>query len=224
MRSVPRVRPTSPSRGATPRACAALPRTPAPAPWRPAQLRAALAQADVVVCAAAAKQPVITRDLVRLARSGVDAPLLLVDIGLPRNVERSISDEPMMTLFHLDELAARAERRDPCTAEAAAKAEAVVAEELAQLERAFLEQRAVPVVRRIHQRADAIRRRQMARLVRELGAVPAEAVEPLERFSRALVNQVLDAPVRRLRRAGSDTAELRLLAAAHELFGLAEES
>jgi glutamyl-tRNA reductase len=189
----------------------------------PAQLRAALAEADLVVCAAAARQPVVTRELVRAARVGIDRPLLLVDIGLPRNVDRAVSDEALVTLFHLDELAARAERGDACTAQAVAKAEAVVAEELAQLERAFLEQRAVPVLRRIHQRADAIRRRQLARLVRELGAVPAEAVEPLERFSRALVNQVLDAPTRRLRRAGADAAEARLLAAAHELFGLAEE-
>jgi glutamyl-tRNA reductase len=189
----------------------------------PAQLRAALSEADLVICATAARQPVITRELVRAARADASRPLLLVDIGLPRNVERSVSEEAHVTLFHLDELAARAERGDASIAQAAEKAEGVVAEEIARLERALLEQRAVPVLREIHQRADAIRRRQMARLVRELGVVPAEAVEPLERFSRALVNQVLDAPTRRLRRASDDAAEAHLLAAAKELFDVSPQ-
>ena len=55
-------------------------------PWM--GLRAALVKADIVVTAMASPQPILTRDLMdQLADRREGRPLLVIDAGLPRNVE-----------------------------------------------------------------------------------------------------------------------------------------
>jgi glutamyl-tRNA reductase len=57
-------------------------------------------------------------------------------------------------------------------------------------------------------------------VLRRLGPVPPEVREQVELFSRALVNQILDAPTRRLREA-SDVSQARTFGTlTRELFGL----
>src|SRR4029453_10809849 len=60
-------------------------------PWR--DLRAALTQADIVVTATGAAEPVLTRAVVEEAmRSRRDRPLFFIDIALPRDVEPAVGD------------------------------------------------------------------------------------------------------------------------------------
>ena len=182
---------------------------------------AAVRDSHGLLCAASAPHPIVSREMVREARTGTVAPLLVVDIGFPRNVASDVHNEPGVTVLHLDDLAAQSHVPDASTT---ADAERIVEEELARWEQGLQQSRAIPLVKRMHQQAEVIRRRQLERLVRELGDLPAGAVEPLERFSRALVRQLLHEPTQRLRRAGAQPREDRLLAAAHELFGLADDA
>jgi len=92
-----------------------------------------IAQSDVVVSATASPHVVVRADLVRLAR-----PVVFLDLASPRDIDPSVSDNPLATLVSLDtigELAAgdRIER-ERLTAKGMAIVEASVSETMRWLE------------------------------------------------------------------------------------------
>lgn len=68
------------------------------------RLHAEVAASEVVIVATGARTPVIQRDALLPERTGADPQLLIVDIGMPRNVEPSIAGLPNTMLVDLDEL------------------------------------------------------------------------------------------------------------------------
>jgi glutamyl-tRNA reductase len=69
-----------------------------------------LRNADVVVACTGAGGTVISRSMVDSVRTESSAPLLIVDIALPRDVEDSVADIGGVTLRDLDHLSEWAER------------------------------------------------------------------------------------------------------------------
>jgi glutamyl-tRNA reductase len=73
------------------------------------ELRATLSTVDVVVCATAAPEPVITAEL---AAAAAGRPLLIVDLAVPRDVAPDVADVPGVILVDLERLG----RLGPATA------------------------------------------------------------------------------------------------------------
>ena len=79
----------------------------------PDHLDEALAQSDAVISATGAPQPILHRDQLRgvLGRRGADcAPLLLIDLSVPRAVEPAVSSLPGVELHTIDDLRGGAEQ------------------------------------------------------------------------------------------------------------------
>ena len=177
-----------------------------------------LARADIVISCTASPEPVLTRARLAAALQARDpasrAPLVIVDIAVPRDVEAEARQLPGVRLFDLDDL--RGWGSSAVSPDAIAAAEAIVEEET----RDFLAWRAaraaVPTIRALQDRADAI-------LERELGRVsPAEA-DAMRAFGRRLVAKLLHHPMRKLKdHAAAGSAEY--LEVARDLFALEGEN
>ena len=98
--------------------------------------------------------------------------------------------------------------------------EGIVDEELARFETWLQSWALRPVLSGMHARGEAIRQRELTRVLRRLGPVAPQVREQVELFSRALVRQLLDAPTRRLREASDPTQAQTYGTLARELFGL----
>ncbi|HTU63773.1 MAG TPA: glutamyl-tRNA reductase, partial [Polyangiales bacterium] len=80
---------------------------------RSPQLDEALAQADAVITATCSSQPVLNCDRLRRVlalRNAMTAPLLLVDVSVPRDVDPSAAGLSGVELHTIDDLRATAER------------------------------------------------------------------------------------------------------------------
>ncbi len=66
-----------------------------------ADIQSEIAQSDVLIVATGAQQPTISKELLFLKR-----PLLIVDLSIPKNVAEDVSENPLVTLVHLDDLTA----------------------------------------------------------------------------------------------------------------------
>ncbi|MBW2937172.1 glutamyl-tRNA reductase [Aureisphaera sp. CAU 1614] len=64
-----------------------------------ANIQSEIAQADILVVATGAQQPTINKELLYLKK-----PLLILDLSIPKNVSENVSENPLVTLVHLDEL------------------------------------------------------------------------------------------------------------------------
>lgn len=180
----------------------------------------AVAASDVVVAATSAPQPLLTREglaAVMDRRSG--RPLLVVDLGVPRNVDPEAGRLGNVFLHSIDSLDTLIDRNLKARRESVPRVEEIVEQELGRFGAWYRGLEAEPLVARLQQRAEEIRRNELAAARRRF---PAELHDDLDRLTRALVRKILHHPSAGLRSQG-DQGELARLDAARELFRLGED-
>ena len=101
-------------------------------PWD--ELDAALAAADIVVTATGAAEPVLTRARIEdVMRPRRNRPLFIIDIAVPRDVEPAAGDLDQVFLYNIDDLQDDRAGEPRAPRGRAARAEAIVDEEVAQV-------------------------------------------------------------------------------------------
>lgn len=185
------------------------------------ELDAAVAGADIVFCATHARQPLLDRELVaRVVEQRPERPLLLFDLAAPRNIDPAVEELAGVTLVDMDRL--RAELDDSLVARRREipAAEAIIAEEMAWLNERLAELAMRPVITGLRQKAESIRRRELARTLRHLGEIDPETFSHIDHLSQALVNQLLHEPTRHLRKEANGDSRDSLAETVRALFNL----
>jgi glutamyl-tRNA reductase len=185
------------------------------------ELAAALAAADVAVTATSSETPVVSAEVVRAALAQrSERRLVLVDLAVPADVERAAAEIPGVSLFDVDDLRAGLDDAMSSRLREVPKVEAIVDEEVAVFGRRYRELEVEPLLSELRRQAEAIREREVARALHDLGELDPEVAERIERLSRALVTKLLHDPtVRARRRAGAGDADAAA-DAVRDLFGL----
>lgn len=189
------------------------------------RLEAELATSAVAITASSAPEPLLSEAAVRAALSRRDTGgLLLIDLGLPRDVEASVRDLPEVEYLDLEDLQLIAARHSALRESEIPAVEAIVEESVERFEQWSERRRATPTIRELTARAEELRARQVQRAFRGRQLSPEEraSVEDIvEPLSRALVRQLLHDPITRLQRGGDRDAHVD---AVRELFALDELS
>lgn len=176
-----------------------------------------LAAADIVITSTDAPHTIVSVELaatVLIERPG--RPLLFIDLAVPRDVDPAVARLANARYFDLDDLqayldSARAERQSAVPA-----VEAIVAEE-GQLFAEWQQSLAVaPLLAELRARAEAIRRAEVQKTLRQLPDLSPDEQKHVEALSQALVNKLLHAPTTRLRSDGHFAAAMRQLFALNE--------
>jgi glutamyl-tRNA reductase len=183
---------------------------------------ATLAGCDLLVAATAADEPVIEAGEVRqVMRRRRSRPLLIVDLGVPRNVAPQVGRLENVFLHDLDSLRHLIERNLEQRREQVPRVEAIVGEELQRFVGWSQAQAAEPLIAELQRRAERIRHEEVARA---RGHFPAELQGELDRLTRSLVRKILHHPSSRLRSGAIGERALAHLELARDLFQLDERS
>jgi glutamyl-tRNA reductase len=183
------------------------------------RIGAALAAADVVVACTASGESVVTRDDVA-ANKRPDVPMLVVDIAVPRSVDRSVAGVDGVTLLDLDDLRDWADRGVALRAGEVERVREMVSAEVERFATEITARQAAPLVAQLHESAERLRARELARFAGRLAQLDDEERETVDALTRAIVAKLLHGPSVRLRHeAGTPTGE-RNAAAVSELFDL----
>ena len=173
-----------------------------------------LAKARLLITAIETEAPVIHEaDL-------SDEPLLILDLGMPRNVAPEIGQGGHVEVLDIGHLRAvveqaREERRSEMTA-----AQAVVNEEV---ERYIEDQRgrgAAPIVVALRERLDTLREAELDRRATELAALRPSEREVVEAITRSLVAKIAHGPTVALKESAGTARGERLVEATQQLFDL----
>lgn len=185
------------------------------------ELEDALVWADVAVTATGSETPVVGADTVAAAMSGrQQRPLVLVDLAVPADVERSAGAVPGVRLFDVDDLRAGLDDAMTSRLREVPGVETIVEDEVESFRRRYQELEVEPLLSALRRRAEEIREQELERTLRDLGEVEPEIARRIEYLSRTLVTKLLHDPTVRLReRAGAGDAD-EVAAAVRELFGL----
>lgn len=185
-----------------------------------------LVQADLVVASTAAMQPTVTREVVahalarRRGRPEPTPPLVLLDLGVPTDVEPGVRELDGVVLADLDGLRALVETEGGPPAAEVERARTLIAEETAAFMAWQREARLGPTIRDLRARAEQIRLHELAKGRRRLAGLDERQAAAVEAITRGLVNKLLHDPVVRGKAlAAREDGELyaRML---RELYGL----
>jgi glutamyl-tRNA reductase len=183
-------------------------------------LRRALPSAEVVAVCTAGGVPVLEASALEALRRGARAPLVVVDLGMPRAVERAVGQLPGVQLFDLEDLRARAQEALGGRLAEVANAEAVVAEELARYRAEQRARGAAPVVAALRRQVEGWQEEALARARRRHPDLTDEQWAAVATVSRDLVARLLHQPSVALKEAAGTSRGERLVEAARALFGL----
>ncbi len=180
---------------------------------------AAAAQADVVVASTGANEPVLTRgDLESALGTGRRRPLLLVDLGVPRNIDPGAGELENAFLQDIDSLERLISQNLVRRRAEIPRVQEILDHELRLLEGWIRGLDAEPLVASLFRRAELLRRGEIE-TARE--RFPEHTHEELDRLTRALVRKLLHHPSQRMRKLEAD--DTSTLSLARHLFQLDDE-
>jgi glutamyl-tRNA reductase len=181
----------------------------------------AVRTADVVIATTGADEPVLTRRQLKqaIAESRRNRPLLVVDLGVPRNVEPSAARLENVFLHTIDSLDLLIQKNLKRRKEEVPRVEEILDQELQHFRSWVRGLEAEPIIAQMQKQAERIRQRELAEA---FSRFPAETHEDLERLTRSLVRKILHHPSTQLR--GRDGAQdLSRLDLVRELFRLDDD-
>jgi glutamyl-tRNA reductase len=186
------------------------------APWD--EIDTLLGSADIVITAAGASAPILTKAHVEtIMRPRCNRPLFLIDIAMPRDVEAAAGEIEQVFLYNIDDLQATVRESLARRTSEVARAESIVGEEVEKFGGWLKARGAIPTVVALRQRFEAVRRSEVERLASTL---PPEMRHRVDDITRLVVEKLLLTPTEQLK-ALSDAETVGAYAEAlTRLFGL----
>ena len=184
-------------------------------------LSAALAKAHMVVSCTGAVRPVVSlADVHNALTAGRrdDTPLVICDLGMPRDVDPAVSGLPGVWVVDMDRI-----QREPSARAAAADAEAarhMVAAEVATYLAGQRMAEVTPTVTALRQRAADVVEAELLRLDNRLPGLEAAQKDEVARTVRRVVDKLLHAPTVRIKQLASAPGGDAYAEALRELFEL----
>lgn len=188
------------------------------------ELADAVAEADILItCTGAVGAVVSIADAhLALARRDNDHPLVICDLGLPRDVEPAVAGLPGITVFDMESL-----QRDPAAGAAAndtSAAREIVSGELSGYLAGQRLAEVTPTVTALRQRAAEVVEGELLRLDSRLPGLETPQRDEVARTVRRVVDKLLHSPTVRVKQLASTPGGDSYAAALRELFELSPGS
>jgi glutamyl-tRNA reductase len=145
--------------------------------------------------------------------------MFVIDIGVPRNADPAIDALGDVYRYDLDDLAAIANENAEERRREQAQAEVIVEAEQQRFDGWFAALRAVPTIRQLRARVEAIRAGEVDKVLPRL-ALDDTARDAVDALTRAIVNKILHAPLSRLREEAEREEGIAHLETTRLLFAL----
>ena len=185
------------------------------------QLAEAIAKSDIVVAASGAPGTLVDRDLVERAverREG--APLIAIDIGMPRDFDPAVAFLRGVTYYDMESLQEIAAENGRARADELPAVEAVLGEEVADFVAWHSRLRTSPTIASLTSRAEEIRQAAVGKSLRHLAA-DDDLRREVDALTRSIVKRLLHDPIATLRARGD--REQHYIEAVRTLFQLDDD-
>jgi len=175
-----------------------------------------LADADVVLTTVAAQSHVLSA----ADFAGVTGPLLVVDLGVPRNVDPAVAVLDGVRLLDMDTLSASVARALGDRQEESVAARAIVSAEVDRYRSASRQRGAAPVIASLRSRLETLRVAELERHRAQLADLSEEEWDHVDAATRAALAKLLHEPTMLLRETAGTPRGERLVEALRILFDL----
>lgn len=186
------------------------------------ELESLLADADVVFTSVGTTHPIVEVSVVEaaLARRSGPGPLLVVDLGVPRNVAPAAADLEEVTLLDMDDLRTAVAEAVSGRQDEVEAAIAIVTAEADRYRSAWRARDAAPVISALRAQVELVRQSELDRLGVRHSGLSVEQRQQVDAATRAVLAKVLHQPTVALKDAAGTLRGERLSEALRILFDL----
>jgi glutamyl-tRNA reductase len=147
--------------------------------------------------------------------------LFVIDISNPRNVEKAVQEIANVQLYNLDDLQSIADKNKEERQKNAEKAEKIIEEELALLERDVKAQSVRDIISMLLSHTEEVRQRELAKAFGMLQGMNEKEKEVVDDLTLVLLKQTFLPIIENLRKAAVKN-DKELIDTAIKLFGMEE--
>ncbi len=159
-----------------------------------------IAASQIAVTCAAAPHWLLDAEQIAVAMGQrPEKPLVIIDIGLPRNVEPTAVGIKNVFLYNIDDLTRISDRNRQQRENEIEAASNIIAKEVEHFTSAWQALEVRPVVSALMQKAEDIRRTQWDKTMGKVHNLSDEERERLEAMTRSIVTRILKDPIGRLK-------------------------
>jgi len=188
------------------------------------KLESLLSETEIVIAATGSPVPVLSRNqLEKTMRERRYAPLFIIDIAVPRDVEESAGSLENLYLYNIDDLQGIVNKANQAREKEIVKASRIVDEELARFEQWKDSLSVIPTIRALNDRMDEIKKNEVERILSKYPHLSEQERAALENLAHALTNKILHEPLVQLKNYGNHPLGTDYLEVARDLFGLNHE-
>ena len=193
------------------------------APWT--SVGQALSQADIVVTATGATEPVLTRARIEESmRRRRGRPLFIIDIAVPRDVEAEAGALDQVFLYNIDDLQTIVKENLSRRTTEVERAEVIVREEVDRFAAWMRSRGVVPTVVALRARFEAVRQAELRRLEPKIAAMGPGARAQVDEVTRLLIEKLLLTPTEQLKSTEDEAVAVASADALNRLFRLTSTS
>ena len=169
-----------------------------------------LASVDVLLTATDSTEVHVERgDIEAVMERRDGAPLLVVDVAVPRDVDPGARQVPGVTLLDMDDLKRFTEDSLHERRREVSRVQGIIIDELEKFQTDRTARELTPLVTSLRQRGESIRTAELERFRAKLDALDPETRNAVEALTQGIVNKLLHEPTVRLKdAAGSARGEL----------------
>ena len=186
-------------------------------------LPAVLAETDILISSTTAASTVVDVEMVTAAVGSRSRPLLIVDIGVPRDVDPAVGDLPNVFLRDIDDLKTVVAAGVGSRMAEIGSVERIIDAELAHFLEWERSSEVDPSIASLLARAEEIRGAEVEKLLGRVPSLSTEDRAAIERSTKRIVSKLLHVPIDKVRDLSASKQGHVYAAALRELFGLDDE-
>jgi len=163
------------------------------------QLVSVLQKSDLLIFSLSVDHPLLTYDVVsKIMDQRKNSPLILIDLGIPRNVEESVGTLSHVYLYNIDHLDGIAKQNGKERGEWAKKAETLVS----QLALEYMQEmgKGRDTIQALHLKLENLRKKEVEKTLKKLPQLDKETQSALEKCTQSLVQKILHEPILMLKK------------------------
>lgn len=184
-----------------------------------------MADSDIVISSTGAPHYVVQRsDMVDVMRRRRNAPIFLIDIAVPRDVEPAVGDLYNVFLYDIDDLKSVVDSNLAERKREAEKVERIIAEESAELLAWMASLEVTPTIAQLKEKAEGIRAAEVEKILSRLSGLSDKDRNELEAATKLILAKLLHEPIVYLKEHQRDKSEYVDVEVLRKLFKLEEKT
>ncbi len=181
-----------------------------------------IANTDIVICSTGASKYVLLKEQMHhVMKERKHKPVFIIDISVPRNIDPEINNIDNVYLYDVDDIQGVVDSNVQGRQKEAEKAEAIITDEIETFQKWQSSLDSVPTIIALRDRADAIRKEELERLLNKLSGLGEKEKKDIEYMANAITNKLIHPPTAALKEDAEDKDIL--IATIKRLYGLNEK-